>query len=46
MNKPRGNDFTLKGYRILRYAAFVIRYRPEYIASQIRQALREASYSC
>jgi hypothetical protein len=42
----RGNDFTLKHYRILRYAAFVIRYRPEYVASQIRQALREAGYSC
>jgi hypothetical protein len=42
----RGNDFTLKHYRILRYAAFVIRYRPAYIASQIRQALRDAGYSC
>jgi hypothetical protein len=42
----RGNDFTLKSYRILRYAAFVIRYRSEYVASQIRQALREVGYSC
>ena len=42
----RGNDFTLKHYRVLRYAAFVIRYRPEYVASQIRQALRDAGYSC
>jgi hypothetical protein len=42
----RGNDFTLKHYRILRYAAFVVRCQPEYVASQIRQALREAGYSC
>ena len=41
----RGNDFTLKHYRILRYAAFVIRYQPEYVANQIRQALRGADYS-
>jgi len=42
----RGNDFTLKHYRILRYAAFVIRYRPEYVADQIRQALRDVGYWC
>jgi hypothetical protein len=35
----RGNDLTLKHYRILRYASFVIRYQPEYVANQIRQAL-------
>jgi hypothetical protein len=42
----RGNDLTLKHYRILRYAAFVIRYRPAYVADQIRQALHDAGFSC
>lgn len=36
----RGNDFTLGGYRILRFPAFVVRYRPGYVAGKIREALR------
>ncbi len=39
----RDNSFKLQGYDTLRYAAFVIRYRPEYVAAQIRQALRDSS---
>jgi hypothetical protein len=42
----RDNVFQLRHYRVLRYPAFIIRYHPEYVASQIRQALREAGYSC
>jgi very-short-patch-repair endonuclease len=38
----RGNDFTLSGYRILRFPAFVVRYRPGYVAGKIREALRGA----
>lgn len=36
----RDNDFTLEGYRILRFPAFVVRYRPGYVAGKIREALR------
>jgi very-short-patch-repair endonuclease len=36
----RGNDFTLGGYRTLRFPAFVVRYRPGYVAGKIREALR------
>jgi very-short-patch-repair endonuclease len=36
----RDNDFTLGGYRILRFPAFVVRYRPGYVAGKIRAALR------
>ena len=36
----RGNDFTLGGYRILRFPAFVVRYQPGYVAGKIRVALR------
>jgi uncharacterized protein DUF559 len=36
----RGNDFTLGGYRILRFPAFVVRYRSGYVAGKIREALR------
>lgn len=42
----RDNVFQLRHYRILRYPAFTVRYHPEYVANQIRQALREAGYSC
>jgi very-short-patch-repair endonuclease len=35
----RGNDFTLKGYRMLRFPAFVVRYNPGYVAGQVRDAL-------
>jgi very-short-patch-repair endonuclease len=36
----RGNDFTVDGYRILRFPAFVVRYQAGYVADQIRDALR------
>ena len=38
----RDNDFTLGGYRVLRFPAFVVRYRPAYVAGKIRDALGEA----
>lgn len=37
----RDNDLKLQGYDTLRYAAFTIRYNGEYVAGQIRQALRD-----
>jgi very-short-patch-repair endonuclease len=36
----RDNDFTLDGYRVLRFPAFVVRYHPGYVAATIRDALR------
>jgi very-short-patch-repair endonuclease len=35
----RDNDFTLNGYRVLRFPAFVVRYRADYVAGKIRGAL-------
>lgn len=37
----RDNDFTLSGYRVLRFPAFAVRYNPGYIARKIREALEE-----
>ena len=42
----RANDLTLDHYRVLRFAAWMIRYNPEFVAAKIRQALREAGYPC
>jgi hypothetical protein len=42
----RANDLILEHYRILRFPAWVVRSRPEYVATKIRQALREAGYRC
>lgn len=39
----RDNGFILDGYRVLRFPAFVVRYRPGYVAAQIRGALRLAA---
>jgi very-short-patch-repair endonuclease len=36
----RDNDFTLGGYRVLRFPAFVVRYHGDYVAGKIRAALR------
>jgi very-short-patch-repair endonuclease len=36
----RDNDFTLDGYRVLRFPAFIVRYRPGYVAATIRGVLR------
>jgi very-short-patch-repair endonuclease len=38
----RDNDFTLSGYRVLRFPAFAVRYSPGLIARQIRDALAAA----
>jgi Protein of unknown function (DUF559) len=38
----RDNDLTLNHHRVLRFPAWVVRYRPAYVAVQINQALREA----
>jgi hypothetical protein len=32
MTHPGDNDFTLNGYRVLRFPAFVVRYNPGYVA--------------
>ena len=40
----RDNGLTLQQYQTLRYPSWVIRYHPEYVAAQIRDALREAGY--
>ncbi len=37
----RDNDFTLRGYRVLRFPAFVVRYNPGYVAGKVRDALRK-----
>lgn len=36
----RDNDFTLDGYRVLRFPAFAVRYSPGHVAGKIRDALR------
>lgn len=38
----RDNGLQLGQYRVLRFPAWVVRYRPSYVAAQIRRALREA----
>jgi hypothetical protein len=35
----RDIDFTLGGYRVLRFPAFVVRYHGDYVAGKIREAL-------
>jgi very-short-patch-repair endonuclease len=37
----RDNDFTLQGYRVLRFPAFAVRYNPGYVAGKIRDALEQ-----
>jgi len=37
----RSNDLS-RNYRILRFPAWVVRYQPELVAAQIRQALGDA----
>ena len=39
----RDNNFTLDGYRVLRFPAFVVRYNPGYVAGKVRDALRQVS---
>jgi very-short-patch-repair endonuclease len=36
----RENSLKLNGYLVLRFTAFVVRYRPDYVAAQIRDAFR------
>jgi hypothetical protein len=40
----RDNSFQLEHYRVLRFPAHIIRYRPDYVAELILKALREACY--
>ena len=40
----RGNSLQLRRYRVFRFPAWVVRYQPDYVASQIRAALRDADY--
>jgi very-short-patch-repair endonuclease len=42
----RDNDFNIDGYRLLRFPAWVVRRRPEYVAQKVREALRKAGCPC
>lgn len=42
----RSNGLTLQHYQILRFPAWVIRFRSEYVAAQIKNAFREVGYRC
>jgi Protein of unknown function (DUF559) len=42
----RGNHLELGHHHVLRFPSWVIRYRPEYVADEIRQALRDAGCHC
>jgi uncharacterized protein DUF559 len=35
----RDNDFTIDGYRVLRFPAWMVRQKPDHVAGKIRQAL-------
>jgi hypothetical protein len=39
-NMDRDNGFQLERYQVFRYPAWVVRHNPEYVADQLRQALR------
>ena len=36
----RDNEFTVRGYRVLRFPAFAVREQPDLVAAQIAEALR------
>jgi hypothetical protein len=38
----RENGMKLDGYLVLRFTAFMVRHRPDYVAAQIRDALRKS----
>jgi hypothetical protein len=40
----RENAMKLNGYLVLRFTAFVVRYRPDYVAAQIHDALRKVGH--
>jgi hypothetical protein len=40
----RDNDFSIDGYRVLRFPAWLVRRDPEHVASKILEALRRAGY--
>jgi hypothetical protein len=42
----RGNDLSLEHDHVMRFPAWIVRYRPEYVAAKIRPLLREAGYRC
>jgi uncharacterized protein DUF559 len=39
----RANDLQLKDYEVLRFPAWMVRYHPEFVAAEIRRALRKAA---
>ncbi len=42
----RGNEFTIEGYRLLRFPAWVVRLHPDVVAARIRAALLRAGCRC
>jgi very-short-patch-repair endonuclease len=42
----RGNEFTIEGYRLLRFPAWVVRLHPDLVAARIREALLRAGCRC
>lgn len=42
----RDNQLKLQGYDTLRYASFAVRYHADYVAAQIRLALRSRGIQC
>jgi very-short-patch-repair endonuclease len=42
----RGNEFTIEGYRLLRFPAWVVRLHPDVVAARIREALLRAGCRC
>jgi Protein of unknown function (DUF559) len=41
----RENDMKLDGYLVLRFTAFIVRHRPDYVAAQIRDAFRKSGHA-
>jgi Protein of unknown function (DUF559) len=41
----RENDMKLDGYLVLRFTAFIVRRRPDYVADQIRDAFRQLGHA-
>ena len=42
----RGNEFTIEGYRLLRFPAWVVRLHPDLVAARIRDAFLRAGCRC
>jgi hypothetical protein len=41
----RENGMKLDGYLVLRFTAFIVRHRPDYVAAQIRDAFRKSGHA-